>query len=334
MNRLDSPAAMTRRDDLVVSVCITDITPSPTTFAAIQEFAKRLESRYRFNEMIVVVGAEHKEAFHPLIRSVPNLRLFSVTHAMSRYQRRVVGAQEAIGDVVLIASLDDLDSLDAIAMLDQAADKGQLIIGLRAEPHGMERFISLPLMALGRAAGFKVGLLFTQTLALPRTLINHILDHSAPDLALRFPPRDPRIPLGFVTGNSSNRVKRETSENASRLGLIQTLVVYMAPRVLAAVISSSLILTLLGLGFAVYVLGVWLFVSDIAQGWLTTSMMLSLTALFFGVSVFGLSIGLQHLIQLQRRDRFENVVEEVNKIDLFGHVASELNVDLDLQRRK
>jgi len=86
----------------------------------------------------------------------------------------------------------------------------------------------------------------------------------------------------------------------------------------------------MGLLYAFYMLGAWIFVDNLAPGWLTLSAMLSLTAIFLGVSIMGLSLGLQQLLTRADNVGFDGVVSEVNRIDLFGHVASDLNVDLEL----
>lgn len=54
-----------------------------------------------------------------------------------------------------------------------------------------------------------------------------------------------------------------------------------------------------------------------------------MTACFMGIAVLGLSLGMQQLLMQQRKTSLENVAHEVNRIDLFGKVASDLNVDIE-----
>jgi len=88
-------------------------------------------------------------------------------------------------------------------------------------------------------------------------------------------------------------------------------------------------LALVGLGYAAYILSVLVVVESLAPGWLTTNAMLALSAVFMGFSTLGLSLGLQHLLKLHRKDNGERASEEVNRIDLFGKVATDLNVELE-----
>jgi len=71
-----------------------------------------------------------------------------------------------------------------------------------------------------------------------------------------------------------------------------------------------------------------------APGWLTTNTMLAVSAVFMGVSTLGLSLGLQHVLRQNARDKGERVSEEVNRIDLFGKVSADLNVELESETWK
>ena len=164
---------------------------------------------------------------------------------------------------------------------------------------------------------------------MPRTLLNCILAHDEPQLALRFPPRDHRTPLICVPVKMDKIDRGGLSELPRRLQLLQTLLVYLAPMVLSIVSFTSSILALLGLAYAFYIVGAWFLVEELAPGWLTTSAMLTVSAVFMGVSMLGLSLGLQHLLKQQAKDKAERVSEEVNRIDLFGKVALDLNVELE-----
>jgi hypothetical protein len=227
-----------------------------------------------------------------------------------------------------MTNVAELAHIDFVSMIERAADDQHAVLALRTVGI-VNRTLAAPLVALGRMSGFEVGLRDLQTLAVPRTLLNQLLAHPAPDLALRFPPRDIRLPLTFATAPPDMPALREAGQQKRRLALLQKLLVYVAPSLLMAVTFASAILAAIGLFYALYVLGVWVVVDDIASGWLTLSGMLSLTAFFLGVSIMGLSLGLQQLLAREERIDFDGVATETNQIDLFGKVASELNVDFE-----
>ena len=316
------------REDVLVSICFGNLPADSAGFDAVAVLAQALESRFRFYEIIVVAKEGQRDAYLPLVKRVDNLRLFTVRDRTPLYRRRVIAADEAIGDVVLMANAGELAFLDPIDMITRAYDDQRTVLAIR--PAGLvSRTLAMPLIALGRMAGFKVGLRDLQTLAVPRTLLNQLLAHPDPELALRFPPRDVRIPLDVAEAAHDMPEVRAAGQLRRRFALLQRLLVYVAPSLLMVVTIASALLALMGFFYAIYILGAWIVVDEMAPGWLTLSAMLSLTAFFLGVSIMGLSLGLQQLLARADHDSFDGVVSEVNRIDLFGEVAAELNVDLE-----
>lgn len=317
-----------RREDILVSVCLTDVPVATTAFAEIVAFADRLASRFRFYEIIIVTESTLKGEFLPLVKRIPNMRLFTVREGLSPYRHRVVATSEAIGDVVLLASQDQFGTLDHITMIECAANTGQIVVGQRPKPRGIGHALSVLLQAAGRAAGFRAGLQDGPTIAIQRSLLTPLLQHSDPDLALRFIPRDPMFPTATFAYLPGKIIPAEGHGIASRFQLIEKLVLHMAPRVLQLVALSSALLIGLGLAYMIYAIGVWAFVPKIQPGWLTISVIMSLVAVFLGGSIFGLSVGMQRLLALLRSDRFDHAAQEINRTDLFGHLVAELNVDM------
>jgi hypothetical protein len=318
-----------RREDILVSICLSDIEPTAAAYAQVAEFARMLDARFRFREIVLVAKSSEQLQIMSLMKTTANLRLFIVRDGLSSYEERVVAAAEAIGDVVLVASLDQFESLDHVGMIEAAAADGQIVVGLRPEPRGLSRVLSLLLSVVGSAAGFRTGLRDGPTMAIPRTLLNQLLEHSDPDLAMRFIPRDPVFPVATVAPKPSQSAQRQTLSITQRLGLIEKLVLHMAPRILPIVALAAALLTCLGLVYTVYTVVVFVLLSTTQPGWVTISMIMGLTATFLGASILGLSIGIQRLLSLMRHRATDSVAREVNSVDLFGQVASELNVDRD-----
>lgn len=327
----DMPAAPNTplRDDIVISVCFSDLPATQAAFKAVRELADRLDRTYRFREIILIVSDAEREAFLELVEQVSDLRLFVVRPGVGYYDRRVIAAEEAIGDIVFIANVEELPHLDVVSFLEFAEQSDAIVLATRAKHNPVRTGLSSPIVALGRISGFKANLNDLQSIAFPRTLLNLVLRHSEPQLALRFPPRDPRLPLAFVAVKSELNVRSSISDFPRRLQLLQKLLVYLAPTLLMLVTLTSTILTLLGVGYTFYTIGAWIFVETLAPGWLTTSAMLSMSATFMGLSMLGLSLGIQKLLSQQNRSMDERVSEEVNRIDLFGKVASDLNVEVE-----
>jgi hypothetical protein len=317
------------REDVVVSVCFSELTATPAAFAAIRDLAATLDSVYRFREIILVVDDTQRSALLDLVREVPNTRLFVVRRGTEYYDRRVIAAEEAIGDLVILGNLDEIAALDVLAFLDFAEAENAVTMAFRPARRPIKRLLAWPLIALGKLAGFNVDPAEWQSIAVPRTLLNLLLAHDEPRLALRFPPRDPRLPREWFRTDVNVASRTAFMGLGRRVHLLQTLLVYLTPTLLTLVAISSALLTLAGLAYAAWIAGAVVLVDRLAPGWLTTNAMLAVSATFMGVSTLGLSLGLQHLLKQQRRLKCDLVPEEVNRIDLFQQVAFDLNVVLE-----
>ena len=84
-----------RREDVVVPACFSDLPATPRTFTVLRQLAARLDTQYRFREIILVVGDSAREAFLPLVEEIADVRLFVVRRGTEYYQRRVIAAEEA-----------------------------------------------------------------------------------------------------------------------------------------------------------------------------------------------------------------------------------------------
>ena len=317
------------REDVVVSVCFSELAASPATFAALRQLAVTLDSAYRFREIILVVDDSQRADFLDIVRDVPNTRLFVVRRGTEYYDRRVIAAEEAIGDLVILGNLEEVAALDVLAFLDFAEAENAVTMAFRPAKRPFKRLLAWPFIALGTLAGFNVDPAEWQPIAVPRTLLNLLLAHDEPRLALRFPPRDPRLPREWFRTAVNIESRTAFTGIGRRLALLQTLLVYLTPTLLSVVAISSTILTLVGLAYAAWIVGAVLLVDSLAPGWLTTNAMLAVSATFMGFSTLGLSLGLQHLLKQQRRLKGALVPEEVNRIDLFQQVAFDLNVVLE-----
>ena len=325
-----APESFTKqREDTVVSVCFATPRPSKKTFETIRNVAETLDTTFRFREIILVVETHEREAFLPLVEEVSDVRLFLVRKGTEYYERRVIAAEEAIGDLVLIAQEDEVAALDVLAFLERAECANAIAIASQDKSRPIKAVLSWPFVALGRLAGFAVYPSDWQSIAMPRTLLNHILAHDEPRLALRYPPRDPRLPLAGFTADTNVTSRGAFKDIGRRMQLLQTLLVFLTPIILSVVAISSTFLTLVGLAYAAWIVGAVIVVDTLAPGWLTTNTMLAVSAVFMGVSTLGLSLGLQHVLRRNARDRGERVSEEVNRIDLFGKVSADLNVELE-----
>jgi hypothetical protein len=302
---------------------------TPSDMAQLRSIAALLAAHYRFWELVLVVPSEGAEAFTPLLAEIGNLRLLKVRQNTDFYRRRAVAAAEAIGDVVLLASLDESRHLDLPAMIGAAADRGVLAIGQRPAASRRNALLNPALRALGRASGFHVSARHMMTIALPRTLLSQLLARPDPQLSLRFPPRDAGIVIEHVTGVRGGPPRRGLQNLGRRLTLLQRMLMSSAPRMLVYVAFVSAMVALTGFVYALYAVAAWLVLDTLAEGWLTLSLMLSMTAIVLGVALLGMSLGLQQILDRLSPEAMDDVVDETGSSDFFSQVAQDLNVEIE-----
>lgn len=315
------------RDNVLVSVGLADAVADAAALDILTTLAGKLAARFRYWELLIVTEVDEAHHYDAALAAIPNIRLLKVRHGTSFYRRRVAIAGEAIGDVVMISTLDDLPQLPIVSMIEKAEQSGAMIIGRRRS----RALLNGPFRMLGTSAGFRVDASDMLTTAYSRTVLNKLLSHPDPQLALRFPPIDDGITvLGeLALEGASTRHPRTLRDARRRIGLLQKLLVGSAPRVLGLVASLAALVAIAAIAFVIYATVTWSVLDSVEPGWLTTSLVLGLTAFFLGCAVFGLSIGLQKLIDLLSADVADDVVDEITSVDLFREVFDELNIEQD-----
>jgi hypothetical protein len=316
------------REDILVSICFGELDGSATSFDRLTEFAAQMNDTFRFWEIILVAAADEVDPFLRLVKQVPNIRLIKVRHGTEFYRRRVIAAAEAIGDVVVLTTVSELPRIDVLAMIETAHAKASVVVGRMQTVPLLDRLIATPLVALGRWAGFNVGIRDMQTIGFPRTLLNQLLAHPAKELALRFLPSDVGLAQSYQIAQKAPPPLRSFQNLERRLGLAQKLLVNLAPRLLQVVTLVSSLTGLMSMLFGFYVIGVWMVLPTVAPGWVTLSAMLSVTGFMLGCTTSALCLGMLFLISRAEQDDFSDVSGEINRVDLFGMVAAELNVEI------
>ena len=310
------------RENLLISLCFAAL-PEGEGLRSLSDLIVRLKAEFRYYEVLIVTESPADPASEVAVLTLGgNIRLLRVRTGTSFYRRRAISAIEAIGDVVFLGAIEELDRVDPVVFLTEAAAGQYIIQAARDRRIGSDPFLRL----LGRGSGFRIGGGEMLSAAYPRTLLNALLRRSDRDLALRFAPRDSNLPVrtlplggGAVPSSSGLR---------ARLSLIQKLLNNAAPRVLGLVAALSVLVAVTALLFALYAMIAWAVLDEVQPGWLTISLVLSLTAMFLGAAIFGLATGLMKVLDLLAGDTLGEVLDERGEADLFALVTEDLNVEL------
>ncbi len=316
---------VTRRDDIFVSICFPQMPEDQDALHALQVLAKLVDRHYRYWEILLINDSGDRAIEDAAIQSIANLRVLHMRGHAQMYHKRVAAAVEAIGDIVVIGSLDEIGSLDIPAMIETCRSTSALVMGQRTRS-GF--FLNSVLMLLGRASGFRVTTLEMLTAVFPRTLLNRILKRHDRQIALRFPPRDSAVNVLYQKARATDLQRRSMVEIGRRINLVQKLLVHSAPKVLSIVSLLSVVVVIFAVFYFLYAVFVWLTFISVQPGWFTTSLVLSFSISFLGAALFGLATGMQQLIELLSPDSSDDIIGERSRTDLFVQVKHDLNVEV------
>ncbi|TKT82504.1 hypothetical protein [Aquamicrobium sp. LC103] len=314
--------------DFLVSVVLAGDVDGAHYREILQELARRLGRAFQFWEILLAVpeaGAEETSTLVASLKGIANLRILRVSAAGSFYRRRLAGATEAIGEVVLLSTFDEIDTID-VARLARDVYLSNGIFALTRQQGGT-RVLAPFAAALGTLSGYRVDHRDALTIGFPRSALENILARPDAEILLRFEPLSGiftfnRVPL--VGGKEPPR--RRWNDWRHRIGLVGDMMVSASPRILRIVAFVSLSVAGIAVFYAFYAALVWLLKADVAPGWLTTSLLQSLTVLFLGISISAISVGLVRMFDLLSNEGRYAIVDEVISVDLIGSIKT-MNVD-------
>lgn len=314
----------TRREDLLVSVCFPDFHGGAEECDKLSNLVPEINRHFRYWELVAVIDSAPPNAVQELLTKCTSLRVIRTHPSLSFYRRRLLTASEAIGDVVLLTDFNEVAFVDIVAMIGSASATGGIVIA----EHEIGSLLNPFLQMLGRSGGLKVDVRISRTAAYSRPVLNELLRRRDRELALRFPPIDPRWKVEWHSVASKHAYVACHSEWRRRSGIIYSLMVNSAPLALRIVALLSAGVSLIGLAYMAYAVVAYMVLSKVQPGWLTTSLLLGITATFIGISTFGLSAGLHKAIDLMTDDVGNDVVEEHSGAGLLSQVKEELNVEI------
>ncbi|TCT06183.1 hypothetical protein [Aquabacter spiritensis] len=314
------------RGDYLVSVGVVVLALSAPQIEALRVLAGQLAARYQFWEMVVVapIGEEAAPALLGDLARIPNVRVLRVEAVDNFYRMRLAAASEAIGDVVLLTSLDELPLMNLPDLADRVYESDEVIVMVRGHQGALTHAF---LGAIGRVIGYRIDPRDTLTAGFPRAWLSLTLPRPDADLLLRFERRTGTGRFRRAPVPPGVRVPRAPNSLGRRFRLLADLMTSAAPRVLRSVAALSLAVAVFAVVYGAYAVIVWMVKDDIAPGWLTTSALQAIIVGFLGITVAAISIGLVKLL-----DRIEGmlrytIVDEVTNVDFFSKVT-DLNVEI------
>jgi hypothetical protein len=315
------------REDLFVSACIPESPTSAADVEAIVGIARQIGLTWRYYEVLIVaeVNACDDDRLRECLARCPNLRVIKVRGSLRHYSRRVVAANEVIGDLIVFTSLAEAGALDLAELTKTAAEKNAITIFTIQRRSWSDPLLSV----LGSASRLRISMNDMRTMAVPRTWLNRLLSHPEHHLALRFPPLGEGFPIHHLQVVAPKLRKSVDRGSPHRMRLLYDLAVGAAPLVLIGVAALSALVVVGAVLYMGYAVAVLFFVKNVQPGWFTTSLVLAGTAAYLAAAILGLSAGLQKLLQRLEPKVEDTIVEEMTNGDLFDGIR-ELNVATDV----
>ena len=305
--------------DVLISVAIPDYNESDVNAGFIIEIAEQLDREFKFWEILLISEGIGKNYYSEL-RNVDNIRVVQVKQYTEFYIRRTIAAMEAIGDIVVLTSVTEVNEVDLMLLINKVRDTDNYAVVKRSRKSVFETLLKL----IGRITGFQVSLQNMLTSAYPRSIIGQLLGQFSTQIALRFPP----IYLGNPESiTASVGYTRSFGGLLRRIALIQDLFFSIGPKLLTYVGTLCIVVAICAVSYSIYVILVWVFIETVQPGWVTLSLLMSLGLAFMSTSLFALSAGLKRLIDIASPDYSNYIVGETGSADIYGKIMDTLNVE-------
>lgn len=329
-----SARAPMRREDVFVSLCIPEAPASAKDVDAIAAAVKVFAAAFRYYEVLIVarIDQDDDELLRQCLIRCPSTRILRVHGSSQRYSRRVVGANEAIGDVLVMTALGEIGALDLIGLTTAAIERNAISVFARQDTAwGRQVFGNALLALLGAASRFRISTSDMRTIAIPRTWLNRLLAHPQHNLALRFPPLGEGLPIHHIPVSDLPALQAPDATLGGRIGLLYNLAIHASPALLVGVGWLSALVIFGALLFMIYAVAMLFLAEHLQEGWFTTSIVQAGTACYLAMAMLGLSLGLQKLLANAGPHISDTIVEETNNTDLFADIQ-ELNISVDIER--
>lgn len=312
-------------DGYLVSICLASeerlLEEVAKLAAASDEFTRRL----RYWEIVYVIRDRDRARLTPQatdLARLTNLRIIIANDDISYYRRRAIAASEAIGDVIVLTGFRELQSLDLVEFAADAYAADRIVLGRRA---ATPLQLSFGYWFLNAISAYRVNASDLQTIALPRSKLNALLDRKTLALDLRFEAKRGgesflRKPVNAM-GSAHSR-----SGVADRYALLEELISTSSGRYLKGYAGLSLIVAMMAFLYAAYAVGIVLFKPDVQEGWFSTALVQSGSVGFLAIGFAVLCLGLADIAEsLSGRSR-QPIMGEISNVDLFSG-----NVDLNVE---
>lgn len=315
------------RSDMLISVVVADVAGPGATIPRLSAAIADLAHAFRYFEVLYVIAESRRPELDRLgetLAGLTNLRVIVTGDGTRYYRRRLIGAREAIGDVVAVADLDELPVAELITHIGEAADSGEVMAGWCAGRRGggptyrlfslVSRFVLTP-----RAA---------RTIILPREWLGAILARQSAVIELRF---QPRVPLTRYRRFEVGAGRGESSALSARYEVLVEILRSDASRYLKAYALAGFLVALGALAYLAYAVAIVLLRSHVQEGWFSNAVVQAGSTAFIAGGMSILSIAMMAVLDGLNQGHDRAIIAEIgntNYFDVASGGAAARNVEL------
>jgi len=315
------------RSDMLVSVVVADVAGPAATVPRLAAAIAELGAAFRYFEVLYVIRETHRAELDRLgatLATLTNLRVIVTGQGTRYYRRRLIGAREAIGDVVAVADLDEQPVAALIERIGEAIDSGEVLAGWCAERRGGGPGYRL----LSLVSRFVLNPRAARTIILPREWLAAILARPSAVIELRFQPRVPltryrRFPVGPGRG--------ESSAFSARYEVLVEILRSDASRYLKAYALAGFVVLLGALTYLAYAIAIVLLRSHVQEGWFSSAVVQAGSTAFIAGGMSILAIAMMAVLDALNRGHDPAIIAEIGNtsyFDLATSSAADRNVEL------
>lgn len=300
--------------------------------ALLAELADRLADRFADVELIIVANGVTDRgaiALHEVIETIADATVLFLPHRTDHDVARLIGMENAVGDSILVATPTEAEVRNLPRLLADI-DPGTEIVLAATRTYPAHRHLAKRLYYrfYGRLNGAELEVIPSPLRLYTRAAGLHLITSFSGEMLLK----SRVVPGGFPTQivpSDLEIAERPRRGFSASVGKALTATISASALPLRIVSLSALLMAVLAVIYSAYIVGIYLFESDVQPGWTTLSLQLSGWMLFTAV-MFGLlseyilqlyaasSPRRRHVIAREIRSRHSRRTNRLNVVDESG----------------
>lgn len=309
--------------DVLISIVVVDEDGPSQTIPRLAELSNNIAQCFRYYEVVYIISESQRaevDAMAAMLGQLVNLRIILTRKGTSYYRQRLIGALEAIGDIVAIFDFDDMPASDFLAQVSDARNTEQIRIGWRSAYSSS----SLLYWLLSLASNNLISARTSHSVIFPRQCLNAITSRKSASIDLRFELNHGSMP--YHRFEVFSRAKNK-SGLASRYELVLEILLAGAPRFLKWYSLAGFIVTAGSVFYGLYAIAIILLRSHVQEGWFSTAIVQSGGTAFLGAGMSILSIGLVSIIETLNGGNTPMIIDEISNTCFFDKTM-DVNVEI------